>query len=87
MIPIIRKTTSFSEKEKIIVEERISGELFLLPRGKYLSYTLLPGRPKKVREAKVSALTTTKSSWKPPADHLREDNSRYHLGFKKSLRK
>jgi len=57
------------KKEKIIVEERISGEIFLSLRGKYLNYILLPERPKKVIEAKVPALTTSKSSWKPPADH------------------
>jgi len=57
------------KKEKIMVEERISGEIFLSLRGKYLNYTLLPERPKKVIEAKVPALTTTKSPWKPPADH------------------
>jgi hypothetical protein len=57
------------KKEKILLEERISGEIFLSLRGKYLNYTVLPERPKKVIEAKVPALTTTKSSWKPPADH------------------
>jgi len=57
------------KKEKILIEERISGEIFLSLRGKYLNYTLLPERPKKIIEVKVPALTTTKSSWKPPADH------------------
>jgi len=57
------------KKEKILVEERISGEIFLSLKGKYLNYTLLPERPKKIIEAKVPALTTTKSHWKPPADH------------------
>lgn len=57
------------KKEKILIEERISGELFLNLRGKYLNYTVLPERPKKVIEAKIPALTTTRSSWKPPADH------------------
>lgn len=57
------------KKEKILVEERISGEIFLSLRGKYLNYTLLPERPKKVVEVKVLALTTAKPSWKPPKDH------------------
>lgn len=57
------------KKEKIQVEERISGQIFLSLRGKYLNYILLPERPKKIIEIKIPALTTTKSSWKPPADH------------------
>jgi len=60
------------KKEKILVEERISGEIFLSLRGKYLNYTLLPEKPRKVVETKVPALTTTtttKSSWKPPVNH------------------
>jgi len=57
------------KKEKVMVEERISGETFLSLRGKYLNYTLLPEKPKKVIEAKIPALTTTKSSWQPPANH------------------
>ena len=57
------------KKEKILVEERISGEILLSSRGKYLNYTVLPERSKKLIESKVPALTTAKSPWKPPADH------------------
>lgn len=58
------------KKEKILVEERITGELFLSLRGKYLNYTVLPERPKKIIEAKIPALTSSsKPSWKPPANH------------------
>jgi len=57
------------KKEKILVEERISGKIYLSLRGKYLNYTVLPERPKKLIEAKVPALTTARSSWKPPANH------------------
>jgi len=57
------------KKEKILIEERISGEIFFSLRGKYLNYTVLPERPKKIIEAKVPALTTAKSCWKPPDDH------------------
>jgi len=57
------------KKEKIQVEERISGELFLSLRGKYLNYAILPERPKKIIETKIPALTTGKSHWKPSADH------------------
>jgi len=57
------------KKEKILVEERISGEVFLSLRGKYLNCALLPERPKKVIEIKVPALSGAKSPWRPPADH------------------
>ena len=57
------------KKEKVMVEERITGEVFLSLRGKYLNYTVLPERPKKIIEAKIPALAGTKSSWKPPANH------------------
>lgn len=57
------------KREKILVEERTSGEIFLNLRGKYLNYTILPERPERIREAKIPALTTSKSSWKPPVDH------------------
>lgn len=56
------------KKEKILVEERISGEIFFSLREKYLNYVLLPERPKKIVEAKIPALAT-KSSWKPPVNH------------------
>jgi len=52
-----------------LIEERISGEIFLSLRGKYLNYTVLPERPKKLIEFKVPALSGTRHSWKPPADH------------------
>jgi len=57
------------KKEKVLIEERISGEIFISLRGKYLNYIFLPERPKKVIETKVPALTTSKSSWKPPIHH------------------
>ncbi len=57
------------KKEKILVEERISGEIFFSLRDKYLNYLALPERPKKVIEVKVPALTTSKSSYRPPANH------------------
>jgi len=57
------------KKEKVLVEERISGEIFLSLKGKYLNYTLLPERPKRIIEVKVPALAKSKSPWKPPVDH------------------
>ncbi len=57
------------KKEKILVEERITGDIFFSLREKYLNYTILPERPKKVLEVKIPALTSSKSNWKPPANH------------------
>lgn len=57
------------KKEKVQIEERIDGQIFIALRGKYLNYILLPERPKKIIDLKLPALTRTKSNWKPPADH------------------
>jgi len=56
------------KKDKILIEERIDGQTFISLRNKYLNYKILPARPEKVK-MKVIALTRTKSSWKPPANH------------------
>ena len=55
-------------KAKVFIEERIDYEIFISLRNKYLNYFVLPVRPEKVK-MKVIALTKTKSSWKPPANH------------------
>ncbi len=57
------------KKEKVTVEERIDDSIFVSLRGRYLDYTTLPERPKKVVEPKTSMLGASKSSRKPPADH------------------
>ena len=54
--------------DKVVIEERIDGSIFISLRNKCLNYTVLPARPEKVK-MKVIALTRTKSSWKPPANH------------------
>ena len=55
-------------KDKVQIEERISGQIFISLRNKYLNYTTLPERPEKIK-IKVPALARTKSTWKPPANH------------------
>lgn len=55
-------------KEKVLIEERINGTIFVSLRNKYLDYRVLPERPKKAKE-KITALTRTKSAWKPAPDH------------------
>jgi len=63
-----KQPTLVLRKNKVLVEERIDGSLFISLRDRYLNYTVLPARPKKVK-MKVTALTRSKSTWKPPADH------------------
>lgn len=55
-------------KDKIEIEERIDGSLHVSLKGTYLNYSRLPERPKPVR-VPLPALTRTKTSWKPPANH------------------
>lgn len=60
--------TLILRKDKVLIEERISGEIFISLRNKYLNFKELPVRPEKVK-IKVIALTRKKSLWKPPTDH------------------
>lgn len=55
-------------KDKVLIEERINGQIFIFLKNKYLNYIALPERPKKIKMS-VIALARTKSTWKPPADH------------------
>lgn len=55
-------------KNKVLIEEKISGEIFISLRNRYLNFKELPCRPEKVK-MKVIALSSTKPSWKPPANH------------------
>lgn len=65
-----QQPTTVYRKERVLVEERIDGAIFVSLRNKYLDYKVLPERPKKTKE-KITALTRTKpkSMWKPAADH------------------
>jgi len=56
-------------KDKVLIEERINGRIFISLRNKYLNYILLPERPEKVYKLKIAGLARTPSTWKPPADH------------------
>lgn len=55
-------------KDKVQIEQRIDGQIFISLRGKYLGCAALPARPEKVK-MKVVALTGTEPTWKPPANH------------------
>ncbi len=63
-----QQPTLVLRKDRILIEERIDGSMHISLRNKYLNYTVLPARPEKIR-MKVVALTRTKSTWKPPANH------------------
>lgn len=60
--------TTVRAKEKILVEEWLNGTIHFSLRDKYLNYSVLPERPKKLNKQPV-ILTTHRLNWKPPADH------------------
>lgn len=56
-------------KDKVLIEERLNGEIHISLRNKYLSYTVLPKRPEKLIKMHITGLTREKPTWKPPPDH------------------
>ena len=60
--------TTVRAKEKVLVEEWLDNSVHFSLRGKYLSYTELPARPKNVK-LPPPILTKHKLNWKPPMDH------------------
>lgn len=63
-----RQPTLVLRKDKVLIEERIEGKIFLSLRENNLSYEVLPERPKKIK-MKVTGLTRERQYWKPPSDH------------------
>ncbi|MBU2540117.1 ISNCY family transposase [Patescibacteria group bacterium] len=62
--------TTVYKKEKITIEEHLSGEIKISLRNHCLNYFCLPERPKKEMDIKLAALTSRKqASWTPPANH------------------
>ena len=61
--------TLVCRKDRVRVEERINGDIFISLREKYLNFRELPKRPEKIIKMKIPALTKTKPTWKPPLDH------------------
>lgn len=55
-------------KDEVIVEQRLDGSVHVRRKEKYLTYTLLPERPQKVK-LHITGLTRTPSAWKPPLNH------------------
>jgi hypothetical protein len=70
-----KQPTTVYKKDKIMVEEHLDGEIKLNLRNKYLIYTVLPERPKKVINIKLAALTTQgNNQYKPPVGHFWSNN-------------
>ena len=64
------QTTTVIKRDRITIEEHLSGELKISLRKHYLNYTRLPERPKKEIDIKLVALTNRKQTGHiPPADH------------------
>lgn len=61
--------TTVLRRNAVLIEERPNGHVSISLRGKNLIFTTLPGRPKKVHLKEVTALTRTKTTWKPPINH------------------
>jgi transposase len=55
-------------QDGVIVEEHLNGSIHVKLRDKYLSFTVLPERPQKVKMY-VTGLTKEKQIWKPPMSH------------------
>ncbi len=60
--------TTVRAYDTLLVEEWLDGTVHFSLREPYLTYTVLPQRPKKVKKQPV-ILTTHKLNWKPPLDH------------------
>lgn len=63
------QVTTVYKKDKVTIEEHLSGEVKIAIRNKYLDYFKLPEKPKKEIEIKLPALVKTKTKWIPPANH------------------
>lgn len=61
--------TLVCRKDRVRIEERLDGSIHMSLREKYLSYEVLPERPKKAVSETVIALAKIPSQWKPPQDH------------------
>lgn len=60
--------TTVYKKDVVMIEEYLNGEVKVCFKGHSLNYKDLPERPKK-QKVLLPALTRTKYSWKPPANH------------------
>lgn len=56
-------------KSKVSIEKRLTGQVFISLKDKYLDYTVLPERPQKVIKMHVTGLTRERQIWQPPVNH------------------
>ena len=67
-----KQPVTVCRKDTVRIEERLDGSIHIRHerRGKYLDFTTLPERPKRVIQTPVLTTTTgVKSPWKPPVNH------------------
>jgi hypothetical protein len=65
-----KQPTTVYKKDRVIIEEHLDNTIKINLKGHYLSYKVLPERPKKEIDIKLPALTKKEQSdWKPPIDH------------------
>ncbi|MEK7558792.1 MAG: ISNCY family transposase [Patescibacteria group bacterium] len=60
--------TTVRVRDNVLVEEWLDVTIHFSLREKYLNYTILPERPKKIKQLPL-ILTTHKLNWKPPLNH------------------
>lgn len=60
--------TTIRARDTVLVEEWLDGTIKFSLKEKYLHYTILPEKPKKINKQPL-ILTTHKLNWKPPLDH------------------
>ena len=56
-------------KDTILIEEHLDGSIKLKLREKELRYAVLPKRPEKAYKLKIPALVSSRSIYRPPANH------------------
>jgi hypothetical protein len=62
--------TTVYKKDRVTIEEHLSGEIKICNRKHYLNYFCLPEKPRKEIDVKLVALTSKRpTSWKPPINH------------------
>ena len=65
-----KQSTTVYKKDVVMIECHLNGEIKICSKSKYLNYTVLPERPKKVIDIKLAALTRQgHKPYKPPIGH------------------
>lgn len=62
------QTTTVRARDAVLVEVWLDGTVHFSLRGFYLTYIVLPERPRKTKRNPI-ILTTHKLNWKPPSNH------------------